>query len=140
MNFFTQDSTKSGKNLFTVYDFIGCMSPANVDYAISNNHEVSVENVEVCPNSMEIEDKSVDEETRIAIRNKYGIPIDKTVLVYGGNFGWWCQSDNANKFFDCLLSIKENDLKVLGNNAFDYLKNNYDVEIAADIVLKRINC
>lgn len=41
----------------------------------------------MCPNCIEIIDKSVSEEKRIEIRKKYNIPLDKKVFVYGGNLG-----------------------------------------------------
>ena len=75
------------KKLYAISDRIGCMSQANVDYVVSHNPEVDPNKVEVCPNSIEVIDKSVDEETRNAIREKYGIPLDKKVFVYGGNLG-----------------------------------------------------
>ncbi len=75
------------KKLYQISDIIGCMSQANVDYVIKNNPEISPTKVEVCPNSIDVIDKSVDEETRNAIREKYGIPLDKKVFVYGGNLG-----------------------------------------------------
>lgn len=78
---------KQEKRLYAVSDRIGCMSPANVDYVIKHNPEVNPAIVEVCPNSIEVVDKSVDEEARKAIREKYGIPQDKKVFVYGGNLG-----------------------------------------------------
>jgi glycosyltransferase involved in cell wall biosynthesis len=85
------------KSLYAISDTIGCMSPANVEYLLSHNPEVKKRDdeakrngkwvVEVCPNSMEVVDKSVDEGTRRQIREKYNIPQDKTVFVYGGNLG-----------------------------------------------------
>lgn len=75
------------QKLYAISDRIGCMSPANVRYVIDHNPEVDPAKVEVCPNSVEVVDKSVNEETRTAIRNKYGIPLDKKVFVYGGNLG-----------------------------------------------------
>lgn len=78
---------KQEKKLYAISDRIGCMSQANVDYVIKHNPEVDPKKVEVCPNSIEVIDKSVDEETRNAIREKYGIPLDKKVFVYGGNLG-----------------------------------------------------
>ena len=41
----------------------------------------------MCPNCIEIIDKSVSEEKRIEIRKKYNIPLDKKVFLYGGNLG-----------------------------------------------------
>lgn len=75
------------KKLYAISDRIGCMSQANVDYVVKHNPEVNPEIVEVCPNSFDVIDKSVDEETRRAIRKKYGIPEDKKVFIYGGNLG-----------------------------------------------------
>ena len=63
------------------------MSQANVDYVIKHNPEVDPKKVEVCPNSVEVIDKSVDNESREKIRKKYDIPLDKIVFVYGGNLG-----------------------------------------------------
>ena len=78
---------KQEKKLYRISDRIGCMSQANIDYVINHNPEVDPKNVEVCPNSVEVIDKSVDDETRKAIREKYEIPLDKKVFVYGGNLG-----------------------------------------------------
>lgn len=75
------------KKLYRISDRIGCMSQANVDYVVKHNPEIDPSIVEVCPNSVEVIDKSVNAETRKAIRAKYEIPQDKTVFVYGGNLG-----------------------------------------------------
>lgn len=75
------------KRLYAISDRIGCMSQANVDYVIKHNPEIDPSKVEICPNCIEVVDKSIDEQTRVNIRNKYGIPLDKKVFVYGGNLG-----------------------------------------------------
>ena len=74
------------KELYALSDHIGCMSPANVEYLLKHNPEISKEQVEVCPNSIELQDKHefVD---KVSIRLKYGIPADKPVFIYGGNLG-----------------------------------------------------
>ena len=63
------------------------MSEANVKYVIEHNSEIPHERVEVCPNSIDVVDKSVDEGTKSEIRSKYNIPLEKKVFVYGGNLG-----------------------------------------------------
>ncbi len=78
---------KKEKKLYKISDYIGCMSQANVDYVIKHNPEINPKKVEICPNSIEVVDKSVDAETKVQIRKKYGIPLDKKVFVYGGNLG-----------------------------------------------------
>lgn len=75
------------KKLYRISDYIGCMSPANVEYIKKHNPEIDAEKIEVCPNCIEVIDKSVSEEKRIEIRKKYNIPLDKKVFVYGGNLG-----------------------------------------------------
>lgn len=75
------------KKLYALSDYIGCMSEANVKYVLANNPEIDPKKVGICPNCIEVMDKSVNEETRKAIRGKYNIPVDKKVFVYGGNLG-----------------------------------------------------
>ncbi|MBE5868218.1 MAG: glycosyltransferase family 4 protein [Lachnospiraceae bacterium] len=239
------------KKLYQVSDYIGCMSQANVDYIISHNAEVNSEIVEICPNSIEVMDKSVSEKERIEIRQKYNIPLDKKVFVYGGNlgkpqgidflieclkrqemnedvfflivgdgteypkieeyinksqvqnvrlmkrlpkddydlmvgacdvgmifldhrftipnfpsrmlgymqaklpvlavtdpnsdigkvivdggFGWWCESDDADRVVKCMQSIHSDMLSEAGNNAYEYLVKYYDVRYAYNAILK----
>ena len=76
------------KKLYALADRIGCMSPANVDYLLRHNPEIRPDRVEVCPNSEEPVDATVlPLEKRRALREKYGIPQDKIVFLYGGNLG-----------------------------------------------------
>ena len=82
-----QHFRKQEKKLYRISDRIGCMSQANADYVIKHNPEIDPQGVEVCPNCIEVIDKSVDGAAREQIRKKYGIPLDKKVFVYGGNLG-----------------------------------------------------
>ncbi|MBQ8290136.1 MAG: glycosyltransferase family 4 protein [Clostridia bacterium] len=75
------------KKLYEVSDYIGCMSQANVDYVKNNNPEVADEKLEICPNSVEICERDITEAERNSIREKYGLPLDKKIFVYGGNLG-----------------------------------------------------
>lgn len=92
------------KKLYRISDRIGCMSQANVDYVIKHNSEVDPKIVEVCPNCLEVIDKSVDEDTRKQIREKYGIPLDKKVFVYGGNLG---KPQGVPFLIECLEKCKD---------------------------------
>ena len=76
---------KKEKKLYALSDRIGCMSPANVAYVIKHNPEVVADKVEVCPNCIDPVDMSIDADERRRLREYYGIPKDRTVLVYGGN-------------------------------------------------------
>lgn len=75
------------KKLYKISDKIGCMSPANVSYLLRENPEVDETKVEVFPNCLDPLDLRVDEQVRDAIRDKYKIPKDKKVFIYGGNLG-----------------------------------------------------
>lgn len=96
---------KQEKELYAVSDRIGCMSQANVDYLLHHNPEIEPEKVEICPNSIEVIDMRISEDERVAIRNKYEIPTDKKVFVYGGNLG---RPQGIPFLIDCLRAEKEN--------------------------------
>lgn len=94
------------KKLYCISDYIGCMSQSNVDYVLKHNPEISPEKVEICPNSIEVVDMSVDERTRDEIRRKYDIPLDKKVFVYGGNLG---KPQGIDFMIECLKSQGKNE-------------------------------
>ena len=76
------------KKLYALSDFIGCMSPANVEYVLRHNPEVVADKVEVAPNSIELcPAESIEAAARDMVRSKYGLPVDKPVFIYGGNLG-----------------------------------------------------
>lgn len=93
------------KKLYAISDRIGCMSQANVDYVLKHNPEVDPGKVEVCPNSIEVQDKSVSAHARAELREKYGIPQDKKVFVYGGNLG---RPQGIPFVMECLKKQKNN--------------------------------
>lgn len=78
---------KKEKDLYKCSDRIGCMSKANVEYLLSHNSFLDEKQVEICPNSVEIVRSTITSEQRGILREKYGIPVDETVFVYGGNLG-----------------------------------------------------
>lgn len=79
---------KKEKQLYQCSDFIGCMSPANVQYVIDHNPEVTPQKVELAPNSYEhVEPIKLSDEDRYALREKYHLPTDRPIFIYGGNLG-----------------------------------------------------
>lgn len=102
------------KKLYGLSDYIGCMSPANVEYVKQNNPEIDDYKVEVCPNCIEVVDKSINEEERRSIRKKYDIPLEKRVFVYGGNLG---KPQGIDFLIECLHSqenSKDNYFLIVG--------------------------
>lgn len=74
--------------LYKSSDYIGCMSPANVEFVLQHNSFVDPQTIEVAPNSIELaEQVSLSDEEKQAMRNKYQIPTNKPVFIYGGNLG-----------------------------------------------------
>lgn len=103
------------KKLYGLSDYIGCMSPANVEYVKQNNPEIDNYRVEVCPNCIEVVDKSINEEKRRSIRKKYDIPLEKRVFVYGGNLG---KPQGIDFLIECLHSqenSKDNYFLIVGD-------------------------
>lgn len=94
------------KKLYSLSDRIGCMSQANVDYVLKHNPEIPRECVEISPNCVEVVDMSVSEDDRRAMRDKYGIPQNKTVYLYGGNLG---KPQGIDHMIACLKSQKNNE-------------------------------
>lgn len=78
---------KQEKQLYEVSDFIGCMSPANVKYVLSHNPEIAPSKVEVAPNSYKLVNDNDNLCENDKIREKYGLPTDKPIFIYGGNLG-----------------------------------------------------
>lgn len=124
------------KKLYRVSDHIGCMSQANADYLIKHNPEIDPKIVEVCPNSIDVIDKSVDMDTRKKIREKYGIPEDKKVFVYGGNLG---KPQGIPFLIDCLKkceSISEAYFLIVGDGTeFGLIENYLNTVNSANIKL-----
>ncbi len=79
--------SKKEKKLYKISDFIGCMSQANVEFVLKHNSDINVLKVEVNPNS--IEPRFIDylQEEKDEIKRKYNLPIDKKIVIYGGNLG-----------------------------------------------------
>jgi glycosyltransferase involved in cell wall biosynthesis len=75
------------RKLYQISDHIGCMSPANVQFIINHHDYVAVEKLHTNPNSIEPITITKDIESRVAIRTKYNLPIDKDIVMYGGNLG-----------------------------------------------------
>ena len=76
------------KELYRISDWIGCMSPANVRYIIEHNPEIDSTKVELAPNSLEIVSSDINLKGSYSkIREKYGLPADKPIFIYGGNLG-----------------------------------------------------
>ncbi len=75
------------KNLYKVSDYIGCMSPANLEYVKKQNPWLEEVAIEVCPNSIEPLNTPISESYKQEIRKKYQLPESKIIFLFGGNLG-----------------------------------------------------
>lgn len=100
---------KKEKELYRISDFIGCMSPANVRFVLEHNPEVKAEKVDIAPNSYDVpsgdeETKSLRDEEKKSIREKYGLPVDKPIFIYGGNMG---KPQGIPFLVECMRAVKD---------------------------------
>lgn len=90
------------KKLYKVSDYIGCMSPANVEYVMKHNPEVTPSKLEIAPNSYDIPQKRFVDSKQI--REKFGLPQDKPIFIYGGNMG---KPQGIPFLIECLNAVKD---------------------------------
>lgn len=98
---------KKERKLYAISDFIGCMSPANVKYVLDHNPEVSKDIIEVCPNCIlkpNVDPTTIDKDPS-SIREKYLIPNEATIFLYGGSLG---KPQGIDFLIKCLDNQKEN--------------------------------
>jgi glycosyltransferase involved in cell wall biosynthesis len=74
------------RHLYAASDVIGCMSPANVAFLRHHNPEIPATRLEVLPNT-----RTPGPDTGLMppgpLRERYGIPKEAVVVLYGGNLG-----------------------------------------------------
>lgn len=93
--------------LYRNSDYIGCMSPANVIFLKKHNPYYPADHIEVAPNSIELDEKSMEDvqfnEEKRFIREKYDLPTDRPIFIYGGNLG---KPQGVDFIVDCLDANK----------------------------------
>ncbi len=65
------------------------------------------------------------------------VSTDIGQIIESGEFGYWCESNDVNKFNERLLLLCDNKLrKQMGLNARQYLEDNYTVSHSYEIIMK----
>lgn len=82
------------------------MSKANIRYILKHNPEIKPEKVELSPNSIIVRDMSISDAERVSVRQKYDIPQEKHVFIYGGNLG---RPQGIDFLVECLDEAKDLD-------------------------------
>lgn len=94
------------KRLYKVSDSIGCLSEANVNYLLRRNKYLSPSKVHVNPNSIKpTETKQLDYRTINRMKDRYKIPKNKVVFVYGGTLGVGQGVDHITKCLELTKSM-----------------------------------
>jgi glycosyltransferase involved in cell wall biosynthesis len=101
------------KKLYKISDFIGCMSPANLNYILKNNLELKMTKLEINPNSIEV--KEITVQSKIDLYDKYNIPNDKIIFIFGGNLGLPQGIEFLKKNIKYCQSIKEAFFLIVGD-------------------------
>lgn len=58
-------------------------------------------------------------------------------IIVEGDFGWSCSSNDVNAFSKLVSDAAKSDTKKLGDNGFEYMKVNYSVDKAYEIIMNR---
>lgn len=75
------------ESLYKISDVIGCMSDGNKEYVLKHNPKINTEKVIVFPNTKKINKLVRKTDEKINLREKYNIPLNSTVFIFGGNMG-----------------------------------------------------
>ena len=59
-------------------------------------------------------------------------------IIVNGRFGWWCESDDVENFNRIVEQIKKVNLTSMGDNAQQYLKQNYTVKKTYEIIMRKM--
>ena len=103
-SFFYKYFRNKEEQLYKTSDYIGCMSPANVEFLLKHNGYLKRDRIEICPNAVELDtnNKPITEEERSTIRKEYNIPTDVPVFLYGGSLG---KPQGVDYIVDCLKVV-----------------------------------
>ena len=125
------------ERLYKISDYIGCMSNANVEFLLKNNPSIPNEIVEVCPNSVEPINIDISEHEKNEIREKYNLPIDKTIFIYGGNLG---KPQGIDFLTDCIRANESNESSyffIVGSGTeFEKLQSFFESEKPKNAMLR----
>jgi len=92
------------KKLYKTATTIGCMSEMNRKYLLEHNKYLTEEKMEIFPNTQKI-NKLNEKDYTYKLREKYGIPKDVVLAVYGGNLG---KPQGVDFFIEVLDRYKNN--------------------------------
>jgi glycosyltransferase involved in cell wall biosynthesis len=108
------------RTLYQLSDIIGCMSPANMNYVLKHNPDISKDKVEIFPNSIKPISRFVKRKNSV-ILSKYNIPENTVLFVYGGNLGKPQGIDFLIEVIDNFHQVDNSFLMIVGSGT-EYTK------------------
>lgn len=60
-------------------------------------------------------------------------------VITDGGFGWWCESDDVEKFRSVVQRIIVTEKNELGDKAFEYLTRHYDIKLGYQTIMNRLS-
>ncbi len=127
---------KKEKALYKISDYIGCMSPANLKYVLDHNPEVAKDKIEINPNSIEIKKDQLIKNPEIY--NKYNIPSNKIIFIFGGNLGIPQSINLFKKHISYCKSIGDAFFLIVGDGTeYEDLNNWIKIEKIQNAILIR---
>lgn len=122
--------------LYEISDFIGCMSPANLEFLIKNNKQIDISKLEVNPNTIEVSFRNYI--SKEDLLTKYNIPKGKTIYLFGGNLGVPQAINLLKQNIGYCKSIKEAFFVIIGDGTeYQSFKKWIDFENTQNVVLLR---
>lgn len=114
-------------NLYKNSDIIGCMSQGNVEYILKHNPYINKNKVEVFPNAIKPIERIEDRKKNEKILEKYNIPQDSILFVYGGNLGKPQGIDFLLEVVDNFYKIEKGYLLIIGSGTeYDRIKEHIE--------------
>ena len=108
------------RTLYQLSDIIGCMSPANMNYVLKHNPDISKDKVEIFPNSIKPISRFVKRKNSVLL-SKYNIPENTVLFVYGGNLGKPQGIDFLIEVIDNFHQVDNSFLMIVGSGT-EYAK------------------
>lgn len=126
------------KTLYRISDFIGCMSPGNLNYLVKENPELNIKKLEVNPNSIEL--KEVQNKEKIDLYDKYKIPKGRVIFIFGGNLGLPQGIEYLKRNIQYCSSINDAFFLIIGNGTeyLNFHKWIYEKRIENVLLIKEL--
>lgn len=102
------------KKCYQYSDYIGCMSPANIEYIKRHNPEVDVKKLHLLPNWSRLPEVAHSGNGDREVMEKYGLE-NKFILLYGGNIGLPQKVENLIDLATACQDLKEVLFLIIGN-------------------------